>query len=214
MRRKLFCLVSLIVVMGLAGYVLAQEPNVEIPDAGGTPPVLDGVMDEIWSLSTEQTLTITKEGTSPDNPMDCSGGWRALWDWDYLYILVDVNDESLVQDSGATEGWNDDRVEIFIDGDNSKDSTTDGVNDYQYNFRWNNGEVETPVEWYFQDSGIDKLEGVEYAIATTEDGYLIEVALPWSTLTGEPPLPGGFVGIDVMIDDDDDGDGRDTQISW
>ncbi len=208
MFRKIIFLAS-ITMLGLAGYLSAAEPDVMIPTVGAKKPVLDGVVDNLWSLATKQYLAITTEGSEPDLNTDLSGSWSALWDSEYLYILVDVNDDALVQDSPS--GWDDDRVEIFIDGDNSKDDAQDNVNDYQYNFRWNYGEVETPVEWYLSP---DSLQGVEYAVATTGTGYLFEIALPWLTMIGMSPQVGHLIGIDVMIDDDDDGGGRDTQISW
>ncbi len=207
-------LVSFIMVLGLSCYVSAADVDVKIPALLSQKPILDGTMDDVWSLSTEQFINITLEGTAPASPADCSGSWWALWDSEYLYVLIDVNDDALVQDSDAGSGWDDDRVEVFIDGDNSKDSAADGKNDYQYCFRWNNGEVEIPVEWYFRSSGIDKLEGVEYAVATTDSGYIVEIALPWSTMIDEPPQEGQLIGIDVLIDDDDDGGGRDTQVGW
>jgi hypothetical protein len=203
-------------VLGLAGYVLAAEADIEIPSVGYPKPILDGVMDDVWLLSTEQVMT-SFTGAEPTSPEDCSASWWALWDEEYLYVLVNVSDEALIQDSDPSQGWLDDRVEIFIDGDNSKDDAPDGKNDYQYNFRWNFGQVETPVEWYFRatphPSG-SSLEGVEYGVATTDSGFLVEAKMPWSTMTGEEPYEDQLIGINIMIDDDDDGGAEDTQFQW
>ncbi len=214
MCKKLVWMFFAVLVLGLANCVLAIEADAEIPAAGDQKPVLDGVVDDVWLLSTEQLMEIHLDGDPPDSPEDCSGSWRALWDSEYLYVLVNVVDESLVQDSTADSGWDDDRIEIFVDGDNSKDEETDQINDYQYCFRWNYATVEVPVEWYFRDSGINKLEGIEYAVATVQGGYLFEIALPWSTMIGKAQRAGQLIGIDVVVDDDDDGTGRDSQISW
>jgi len=209
MSKKLIYLVSFALVPALAGYVSAAEADVEIPSVGYPKPILDGVMDNVWALSTEQVITIV-DGAEPTSPEDCSGSWRALWDEEYLYVLVNVIDEALVQDSDPSQGWLDDRVEIYVDGDNAKGATTDD-NDYQYNFRWNFGDVETPVEWY---NSPRSLQGVEYGVATTNSGYLVEARMPWSTMTGDIPQEGQLIGTDVMIDDDDDGGGGDTQLRW
>ena len=209
MSKKLIYLVSFALVPALAGYVSAAEANVEIPSVGYPKPILDGVMDNVWALSTEQVITIV-DGAEPTSPEDCSGSWRALWDEEYLYVLVNVIDEALVQDSDPSQGWLDDRVEIYVDGDNAKGATTDD-NDYQYNFRWNFGDVETPVEWY---NSPRSLQGVEYGVATTNSGYLVEARIPWSTMTGDIPQEDQLIGTDVMIDDDDDGGGGDTQLRW
>jgi len=209
MCKKLIYLVSFAVVLGLAGYVSAAEADVEIPSVGYPKPILDGVMDDVWLLSTEQGMTFFT-GAEPTSPEDCSGSWWALWDEEYLYVLVNVIDEALVQDSDPTQGWLDDRVEIYIDGDNAKGASTDN-NDYQYNFRWNFGQVEAPVEWY---NSPRSLQGVEYGVATTDSGYLVEARMPWSTMTGEVPYEDQLIGINVMIDDDDDGGAEDTQFQW
>jgi hypothetical protein len=209
MCRKLICLVSFLLVLGLAGYVLAAEADIEIPSVGYPKPILDGVMDNVWLLSTEQVMALFT-GEEPTSPEDCSGSWWALWDEEYLYVLVNVIDEALVQDSDPTQGWLDDRVEIYVDGDNAKGASTDN-NDYQYNFRWNFGQVEVPVEWY---NSPRSLQGVEYGVATTDSGYLVEARMPWSTMTGEAPYEDQLIGINVMIDDDDDGGAEDTQFQW
>jgi hypothetical protein len=209
MCKKMIYLVSFAFVLGLAGYVSAAEADIEIPSVGYPKPIIDGVMDDVWLLSTEQVITIFIEA-EPTSPEDCSGSWWALWDEEYLYVLVNVIDEALVQDSDPGQGWLDDRAEIYVDGDNAKGASTDN-NDYQYNFRWNHGQVETPVEWY---NSPRSLLGVEYGVATTDSGYIVEARLPWSTLTGEAPYEDQLIGINVMIDDDDDGGGRDTQLQW
>jgi hypothetical protein len=209
MCRKLICLVCFILVLGLAGYVLAAEADIEIPSVGYPKPILDGVMDDAWLLSTEQVMTLFT-GEEPTSPEDCSGSWWALWDEEYLYVLVNVTDEALVQDSDPAQGWLDDRVEIYVDGDNAKGASTDN-NDYQYNFRWNFGQVETPVEWY---NSPRSLQGLEYGVATTDSGYIVEARMPWSTMTGEAPYEDQLIGINVMIDDDDDGGAEDTQFQW
>jgi hypothetical protein len=55
---------------------------------------------------------------------------------------------------------------------------------------------------------------VEYAVVTTETGYRFEIALPWQTIRGGSPAAGYRFGIDVMIDDDDDGGNRQAQLAW
>ncbi len=195
---------------GLTLYVQGRVGDFVIPRVG-TPPVLDGEVDEVWLQASVQVIETRIDGAEPTGPADVSGQFRALYDSDNLYVLVDVNDEALVQDSDAAQGWLDDRVEVFIDGDNSKDDAQDGVNDYQYCFRWNHGEVETPVEWYRSPAS---LAGVQYGVVTTDSGYRLEIKLPWLTMIGGSAEASQVIGIDVMIDDDDDGGDRDTQVAW
>jgi hypothetical protein len=210
MCRKLICLLSLVFVLSLVGRVSAQDAIIPSP---GSMPVLDGRIDEAWFFSTEHTMENTVADNSPDSPTDCSGAWRALWNWEALYVLVEVTDDSLTNDSGGGDNkWNDDSVEIYVDGDNSKGtSASSDQNAHQYTFRWNNEELETPSAIHH---GAPSLVGVEYACKTTDEGYMLEVKLPWMSIMGEAATPGQLIGLDVWINDDDDGGDRDSQVSW
>jgi hypothetical protein len=190
--------------------LFVQGKGVDFDIPVGTP-VIDAKVDDIWAKASAQYIKATNDGTAPTGPADCSGQFRVLYDTANLYVLVDVNDEALVQDSDPAQGWLDDRVEIFIDGDNSKNAAQDGKNDEQYCFRWNHGQVEVPVEWYRSPAS---LAGVQYAVVTTGSGYRIEAKLPWMTMIGGPAQAGRLIGIDVMVDDDDDGGDVDSQIAW
>jgi len=121
-----------------------------------------------------------------------------------------VKDEALNNDSGAGSKWNDDSVEFYVDGDNSKGGSCD-ENDHQYTCRWNNAEVETPSAYH---NGEPSLVGFEYAVVTTNDGYIFEARIPWTSIMGTGPTPSQEIGIEVFINDDDDGGDRDSQISW
>jgi len=184
------------------------EADVEIPSVE-TPPVLDGVVDGIWSLSTEQSVARSIAESRPSSSADCSGSWRALWDPENLYVLVNVMDEALFNDSPWNNSWQDDSVEVYVDGDNSKGFSVDN-NDHQYTFRWNTV-VEGPRAHHH---GASSLVGVEYAVATTSHGYLFEIKLPWKSIRGVPASLGELIGIDMFINDDDDGGSRETQIAW
>ncbi len=208
MSKKLICVFSLVFVLSLVSRVSAQDVVIPSP---GAMPVLDGRIDEVWSFSTEQTMENTTADNPPSSPTDCSGAWRALWNWEALYVLVQVTDESLTNDSGGGGNkWNDDSVEIYVDGDNSKASSM-GADDHQYTFWWGNEVYEEPSAYAH---GAPSIVGIEYAVKTTDDGYMLEVKLPWMSIMGQAPTPGQEIGFDVWINDDDDGSGRDSQISW
>ncbi len=208
MFRKLIFLLFLVFVLSSVGMVSAQDVVIPSP---GVMPKLDGNIDEVWFFSTEQAIDTSQVGSAPSSPEDGSGAWRALWNSENLYVLVEVNDDALTNDSGGGGNkWNDDSVEIYVDGDNSKASSPD-ENDHQYTFWWGNEVWEEPSALH---NGAPSLVGVDYAVVTTDEGYLLEVKLPWMSIMGEPPIPGQEIGFDVWINDDDDGGGRDSQISW
>ncbi len=210
MRRKMIYLFSFVLVLSLVGSASAQEPDILIRSPDLAMPVIDGVVDDVWSIATERDILNTTSGSAPSGPADCSGKWRVLWDWEYIYALVVVRDEVLNNDSGTDSKWNDDSVEFYVDGDNSKGSTCD-ENDHQYTCRWNNAELETPSAYH---NGEPSLVGFEYAIVTTGNGYIYEVRIPWTSIMGTGPTAGQEIGIEVFINDDDDGGDGDTQIGW
>lgn len=85
-------------------------------------PVIDGVADAIWSRASWTNIDVFWLGTQP-NPSaeDYSGRYKALWDENYLYLLVDITDDVLydgVRDP-LDRYWEDDTVELFIDEDKS-----------------------------------------------------------------------------------------------
>ncbi len=212
MCRKFIYLVSFGLMLGLAGHALAQDA--EIPP-GGTPlPVIDGIKENIWSYSEEHLFLNHVAGDSPpESIIDCSGSWQALWDLDYLYLFVDVNDEDLQNDSG--EGWQDDSIEIYIDIGNEKDASRYGSDDYHYCVDW----YSVPDDKKMTDRNAPRsFVGVEWIVLETDDGYTLEIKFPWDTLDfyNKGIGLGVELGLDLHInDDDEDGDNnRDTQIAW
>jgi hypothetical protein len=142
--------------------------------------VLNNRLDEpAW----EMTAIDRKYVNQTDSNNEAEFG--VLWDADNLYIGVRVKDSVLVADSASV--YDDDSVEIFIDGDLSK-SRGWGSQDYRLVKRYNEG------VW---DS----------------EGFTLEFAVPWSTL-GIQPEDGVTVGFDVNAYDDDNGGGRDAILGW
>ncbi len=167
------------------------------------PPEIDGKADGVW-VDAESNAIANVAYSPASDERDFSASFKTMYDSEALYLLVDVADDKLVNDSD--EFWLDDAVEVFLDADNSKsESYEDG--DYGYNFSW---DASAPT---LGETKHDQTEGVKYAFAKTDDGYRVEIKLPWSTL-GTTPRPGGQIGLDVHVNDDDDGGDRDTKLMW
>jgi hypothetical protein len=168
MLRKLFYLVCTLIVLGLIGPVAAQDVDMEI---GFATPVIDGEVDEIWADASEQYFVPLED------PANGSGIWKALYDAENLYVLVDVTDDILQNDSSGS--WQDDSVEIYFDGGNTKLSTPLSGDDHQYTFGWTTDDI--------------------------QGGWRIEVKMPWMSIWGVVPQAGDLIGIDCYYNDDDDG---------
>jgi cellulose/xylan binding protein with CBM9 domain/uncharacterized protein DUF362 len=200
-------------LLALKGY----DPDTVVVKTGQTP-VIDGTVDPIWDNAQYHTCTnvVLPVGGSMPAPADFSGGWKALWDDDYLYFLVELNDDEIVQDSPDTQWWEDDNVEFFIDADNSKGGETpvasgtnyDSVNDFEFGIR--------PYDTVAANgsNSVQDNTGVDLAVSTDGiDGWRLEIRFPWDTL-GIVPMTGSLVGLDIHITDDDDGGNRDLKVSW
>lgn len=152
--------------------------------AFGTPEI-DGEIDEIWDLA--PVLPIDRYQTAWSG---ANGKARVLWDNDNLYVLFAVNDAEL--DKSATEAHEQDSVEVFVEESNQGSTFyQDGDGQYRVNFdneaSFNPGEVSDGFE-----------------SATTVDGtnYIVEMKIPFKTITPEEGLT---IGFDVQINDAADG---------
>ena len=171
--------------------------------AAETAPMIDGKADASWADAPQYDLNNSFYG-APSSDADLSASFKALYDEDNLYVLVDVTDDDLRNDSD--EFWLDDSVEVFIDADNSRSDSYDD-NDYQYHFGWD------AVSPALGEAHHGNMRGVEAAFARTDTGYRAEIKLPWSTL-GTKPAAGISIGFDVQVNDDDNGGERDSKIAW
>ena len=123
-----------------------------------------------------------------------------------IEIVVNVIDDiAPLVDSEASRRYDDDSVEIFIDGNNSKGSNYDGWDDFQFIFLAD-GDNDQPLE-----KGRLLPPGLTSNVDITADGYKLTVFFPqWevSIQHGQP------FGINVEVNDDDDGGPRDDKLTW
>jgi len=166
-----------------------ERIDMEIPYAI-EPPVIDGQVDGIWAVASTQSFVPLED------PADGSGTWQVLYDEENLYVIVDVTDDSLQNDSASS--WQDDSVEIYFDGGNTKLTTPLSGDDHQYTFGWTADDIQgTNITGY--------TDGIEQAQVTTDTGWRIEIKMPWMSIQGVEPLAGDLIGIDCYYNDDDDG---------
>jgi hypothetical protein len=181
---------------------LRQTAAATIVPAAKTP-VIDGNEDYVWSAARQYKIANVLY-TPLSSPNDLSAYYKMMWDQNNLYLFVDVTDDVLVHDS--EQAYQDDSVEVFIDADNSKASAY-GEKDYEFQFAWDKTNPK------MEEKSHNRTEGVEYAMVTTDAGYRLEVKFPWATL-GAKPRVGAKIGLDVHVNDDDDGGDRDSKITW
>jgi Carbohydrate family 9 binding domain-like/Concanavalin A-like lectin/glucanases superfamily/Tetratricopeptide repeat len=131
--------------------------------------------------------------------------FRGLYDDKNLYLQVDVTDSTLHHDTNAAK-YDTDGIEIYLDATDAKSAEFTDT-DYEYDFNWD------PTNPEMQEYKHNRTNGVQYAMVTTDNGYRLEVAFPWSTL-GTKPAAGARIGLDVHVNDNQGHGKRDAKISW
>lgn len=173
----------------------------------GTAPVIDGVIDDVW-------------GNAKMHGLQSNGWWgsatplysyyKVMWDISNVYILNYVEDAT--PHNGGANPWDNDNVELFFDMNQSSSDTFDG-DDFQIRCvrgldTWT-GSANVDATW---------AEPVERAQAEMANnaGYIIEWAIPWTSLSSSfLPLTSTEFNFDVIAADDADGvGGRDYLTAW
>jgi hypothetical protein len=155
---------------------------------------IDGVLSEsTWSV----TNSVTKSIIGTNNNTVTFG---VLWDASYIYVGVKVLDANLY--SNGPNPWDNDCVEIYIDGGFNKATTYD-ANDFQILQQYNSSSI-----WCGKT-----VNGVLSGWTAISGGYTVEMAIPWTTI-GVTPVAGSKIGFDIANDDNDAGSGRTGQLIW
>jgi hypothetical protein len=170
--------------------------NVTVVARFVTSPILvDGSLPApTWDLSA--TLAKTTLGTRNNTVT-----FGVLWDSNYLYVGVQVLDTVLINDSANV--WDDDSVDVYIDGTHNKGTTYDS-HDRFFQKGWNDAAL--------RETG-GRITGVLHAWANIPGGYNLELAIPWSNI-GVTAAADMTIGFDVANNDDDNGAARDSQCIW
>lgn len=160
-----------------------------------TPPTIDGTIDASWeTLASYVGVDPTTWTPMPDHTSlaDCSFDWTAQWDADSLYLLIIIKDDipttgSQAEGSSAIQ-WMNDNVEISIT------DPAAGVNSVFYRFGYNRA-----PEALGQLDGKPTPDGANYATADTDDGWLVEAAIPWNTMSSDTVDFSGYPAIDKVL---------------
>jgi hypothetical protein len=138
-----------------------------------------------------------------------------MYDDKNLYAFFDMWDDA--QTSTATNSWEMDAGEIYVDADNSKGAAFDGKNDLQFTIKYSY--KNSPTWKNVGANAIFDTTGAKYAVAddtsnaALSGGFHIEVQFPLKSLKLEP-VAGTKIGFEVQSDDNDDGKVRESIGKW
>ena len=149
--------------------------------------------------------------------------WAAMHDGDYLYVVVIVDDNGDRHRDSPSDLTQDDSLELFLDGDNSKSSSYDS-NDFHRIFPLrlpgidkrsvNNGDVAGPnssstelIVTFATGPGAGP-RGIRRP-RWEQDVYELKIDLSSASI-----ITDGAFGFELQINDDDSGDTRDSKWAW
>ena len=197
-------------------------------------PIIDGVIDPVWSTvpanPISETISVADEGSGLQSPPNNVATWKTIWDATNLYILVQVQDATLISQgplagatnistlNGAANPWDVDGIEFYLDGNNNKGGAYDNTNDFQ--LRFNLGQTTVTTGSTGNAPFALLAPRINYKMVVVPGGYLLEAAIPWSgpggINSGAYPsiIAGNKIGIDFSINDNDGTAWRTAQQGW
>ena len=232
MKNVLLFLLCLIFIGSLVEAKIVQGSLYQIPKTT-IAPVIDGQQDQIWKAIDWNPQRIYNVGDPPDyvdafgttgaSAADSGSGLaglsKALWDANNLYILFYSVDDIII-DVPSNAGWNQDAIEIYIDGsDNHTTETSLAAGQYQFTIpHYLKGHEATNHATAFGTT-LDST-GVEFAITDVSDstgfpGWMLEVKIPLANLGIDGSTDNQKIGWELQQDESDDATiGRQAMSKW
>jgi len=151
--------------------------------------------------------------------------WGAMHDGVNLYLMIFTESvrDGQTPTSDSVLAYKDDAIDIFIDGDNSKNRSYDGVNDFHMIIpMFEKDSTFIPADSrslarrdVAGDNALEVPPGLEYSTCLCDDSsvgeYTLEVKIPLAEVgitVGQP------FGIEIQYNDDIDGGERDAKWGW
>ena len=209
---------SVFFMIMVEGFTYSQPiPPVKVEECPAITEVsnIDGLKNEsFWSPLQEMELYIAND-SDWNNEADFSSTFSFAWGWSYFYIFIEIIDE-LEHSWNGEDGnpWEFDCIDLFFQLDTQTYPSIYTDNTVQLRFNrgigsWKSSTLRTGI------SGEDFLTWWE----NTDDGWLLECAVPWTAI-----MPSGSLPEDIhnYISEDDqvigfdlhstDSDGTDPEI--
>ena len=166
--------------------VATELPDSEEPGAPGQG------LEAWWCARLKPSLT------------DADGNLVDIYNLEFTVNVID----DIVLDNGTGENNTthfDDSIEIFIDGDDNKGGAYDGRNDFQFQFAPFGDGVFT------RRRGPAVSDNVSASVSYFSGGYKLIAIFPLDDVGICGGLP---FGLNIEVNDDDDGGNRDAKYAW
>lgn len=159
----------------------------------GTP---EGISDPLWNYV--PSANVDKYKSAPGmNESAASATVKSLWDNEYVYLLVDVEDKTISDNTGFAQFSIEEGINVYIDESNDKIAGFIPGDDL-----WIGVDAKGKLLY---GNGCDKLhyDNTKHDFKTTDTGYTIYLKIPFLKARTEP----GIIGFEVQLNDDTDNNG-------
>ena len=185
-----------------------------------SPMVMDGQASESSWSNTQNTVIFNDDGW--EGTSDLGGYFKLTWDMTYLYLFADIADDyehNFDPDGSYSPSYTFDCIEFYIDLDTNNNTFIYDENTIQLRFNRGVAGIQIP--------GRADVEDYNYYWENTNNGWLVEVAIPWTCAMPDGSLPEDILdyidspmGFDLSFSDSDNSNGiveegnRDAQTVW
>lgn len=209
--------------------IVAPRVVVEI-DYIETPVSIDGLPTEAEWLNAETFDIVNYDSANYEGSF--AANFKALWDLDYLYLLLTATDATATEYDGDVDTWKRDGFQGYWDVRNQLlEGRRDNATQHQINFGYGNS-VLTGWQGDIVDAIYNNAENsmqTEWADQPIGGGYIIELRVPWAAMyydginidTWDLSLAavdiqnGDTIGFDIQANDYNPAtDSRDVAMTW
>ena len=166
----------------------------------GDVPAVDGKKDSTWIDAFKNKIKNILSGNVTDT-LDLSAQFQTFYTMGNLYFIVQVKDDVLENDAAKPE--QNDSIELLLDVGNDKSESFER-NDFYYTFSIDSANF---------DERRHRTESIVYEVNTDENGYTMEIAVPWNILQTEPEN-GLYLGLELKVNDYDNSPDKEAVLAW
>jgi hypothetical protein len=199
--------------------VYADEPGLVYDAPFPVTVSVDGDLSD-WPLVTWHKITHDMGWDNlPESDDDASLEFACVADEGDLYVALKIRDDRKCINEDTGRGiFQDDSVEIYVDGDNSKPAVYEpdvcqiSIGRYNVGRDPNNPMLNDFRGWNGQGAAANET-GTKAAVVDTDYGWVVEAAIPLPFF-GIRLADGKAIGFNVHLNDDDDQGERDHWLGW
>lgn len=162
-------------------------------------PVFDGDLSD-WTQAFSVAMVNLRV-----NGDDASGSAALAWDEQFLYVALQARDDQIFNTKPRPKLYQEDSLELFVSTEPRDENSGHGPNDYQFFITPTSG-AGTPIVGYLADreaGTVVDIDGVEFHVSPTKQGWVAEVAIPWSALSNFKPAAGSRIALEMIFNDAD-----------